>query len=211
MQTQIPGKVFLDFACGDGEKVIEAAKLGAAIAVGIDISDVRVQNGRNSAKLAGVEERCIFLQADCEQTQFPENSFDAILCSGMLHHLDLSYALPELRRILKPGGSVFALEALDYNPVISLYRQMTPGSRTAWEKEHILSLKDIDFAKRFFDIRDLKFWHLFSILGTFFRNRPALFKVLMPILNGIDKILLSIPGLRLLSWQFSFQLVKRND
>lgn len=47
-----------------------------------------------------------------------------------------------LRRILKPNGVILAVEALDYNPMIKLYRIMTPEMRTEWEKAHILSYKD---------------------------------------------------------------------
>ena len=46
------------------------------------------------------------------------------MCCGMLHHLDLSYAFPELRRILSLEGKILAIEALDYNPIIKLYRNI---------------------------------------------------------------------------------------
>ena len=44
---------------------------------------------------------------------------------------------------------VLGVEALDYNPLIKLYRQLTPDMRTEWEKAHILSLKDLRFAQKF--------------------------------------------------------------
>jgi len=75
------------------------------------------------------------------------------MCAGMLHHVELSYAFPELRRVLKPGGRILAAEALNYNPAIKLYRNLTPSLRTAWEKDHILSLKDVRFAQRFFQLQ----------------------------------------------------------
>ncbi len=51
-----------------------------------------------------------------------DNYIDAIICSGMLHHLDLSYAFLELRRILRAEGKILAaIEALNYNPAIKLY------------------------------------------------------------------------------------------
>ena len=37
-------------------------------------------------------------QGDCENTGLPNTCVDVILCCGMLHHLDLSYAFPEIRR-----------------------------------------------------------------------------------------------------------------
>ena len=107
---------------------IKAAKNGAKISLGLDISNVSIQNARKHAfekNIKNVE----FFQADAEDTKLPDNSIDTIICSGMLHHLDLSFAFPELRRILKPGGKILALEALDYNPLIKIYRIMTPDMR----------------------------------------------------------------------------------
>jgi len=69
----------------------------------------------------------------------------------MLHHLDSSYIFPELRRILVPGGRILAIESLDYNPFTKLYRHTTPSMRTDWEKNHVLSLFDVAFAKQFYD------------------------------------------------------------
>jgi hypothetical protein len=117
----------------------------------------------------------------------------------MLHHLDLSFAFPELRRILAPGGKILAVEALDYNPLIKLYRTITPAMRTEWEAAHILSLKDLRFASRFFDLGDVKYWHITSIAGPHLRP-------LMPVLASLDRVLTSIPGIRLLAWIFTFEL-----
>jgi ubiquinone/menaquinone biosynthesis C-methylase UbiE len=194
-----PGKVFLDYACGNGDGAIKAAKAGAALAIGIDISSISVQNARDDARAAGVSANSYFLQSDAENTRLPTGSVDYILCRGMLHHLDLSYAFPELRRILAPGGKLLAVEALDYNPAIKLYRAMTPAMRTEWEKAHILSLKDLRFAERFFDIGDVKYWHITSILG------PHV-KPLLPVLSGLDGLLTRIPLVKLLAWIFTFEL-----
>jgi ubiquinone/menaquinone biosynthesis C-methylase UbiE len=197
--SHAPGKVFLDYACGNGDGAIKAAKAGAALAIGIDISSVSVGNARDDAARAGVSANSQFVQADAENTKLPDNSVDYVLCRGMLHHLDLSYSFPELRRILAPGGKVLAVEALDYNPLIKLYRKMTPAMRTEWETAHILSHKDLRFAKRFFDLGDVKYWHMSSIAGP--HMAP-----LMPLLTSFDRLLTSIPLVRLLAWIFTFEL-----
>ncbi|MEE8056410.1 MAG: class I SAM-dependent methyltransferase [Pseudomonadales bacterium] len=148
-------KIFLDYACGNGGNAIAAAIAGAKLAIGFDISDVSVKNAQKDAEAQGLE-NVYFFQADAENTKLPDSCVDVIICSGMLHHLDLSYAFPELRRILAPSGKLLAIEALDYNPFIKLYRKLTPDMRTEWEKAHILSMKDIEFGKRFFDIGEIK-------------------------------------------------------
>ena len=119
----------------------------------------------------------------------------------MLHHLDLSYAFYELRRILKPGGVVLCGEALDYNPLIKWYRNRTPQMRTNWEKNHILSYKDLEFASRFFTVKNVQHWHLFSIAGAF---APTM----LPFFRALDAVAMKIPGLKKMSWMFSFELHK---
>lgn len=194
-------KVFLDYACGNGVNAIKAAKAGAKLSVGIDISRVSVENAKNDAEQAGVSGNTRFVQADAENTKLPDNSIDTIICSGMLHHLDLKFAFPELKRILVPGGKILAVEALDYNPAIKLYRQFTPDMRTEWEKAHILSMKDIRFARQYFDVRNIHYWHITSILAPYLKS-------LLPVLNGLDKLLTRIPLVQMMAWIFTFELVK---
>ena len=201
------GKVFLDYACGNGFQSVKAAKAGADISIGLDISSVSIDNSRRNASEEDVSERTYFFQGDCENTMLPDNSIDTIICSGMLHHLDLDKAFKELFRILKPGGQILAVEALNYNPIIRLYRALTPEMRTEWEKEHILSLKDVAVAKKYFLVRNVRYWHLMSILATPFR-KTKLFAPLLSVFNNIDKIILRIPLVRLLAWMFTFEMVK---
>jgi len=202
IRLHAPNKVFLDYACGDGDVTIRAAKAGASLAIGIDISSISIANARASASRQGVEETTFFVQADAENTQLPDDCVDTVVCSGVLHHLDLSYAFPELRRILAPGGRVMAVEALNSNPFIQLYRKMTPDMRTNWEKEHILGLRDVEFARYYFDIGEVRFWHITSLLGA--QLRPIL-----PLLNGMDSVLTRIPLVRRMAWMFTFELRSR--
>ncbi len=204
----MPGRIILDYACGDGGVTLQAARMGSALAIGIDVSDVSIQKAAQAAAREGLGERCSFIEGDCENTGFPDNSIDVILCCGMLHHLDLTKAYPEMYRILKPGGCVFAQEALNYNPIIKLYRKFTPEMRTAWEKEHILSLKDVRAAKQYFRVGEIRYWHLTSVFAAFARGVPSRFNTVSRVLNTVDKCLLAIPGVRLLAWQFTFELFK---
>lgn len=199
-----PKGVFLDYACGAGGNAMRAAEAGAPLALGLDISSVSVMNCRSDAKARGLQDRTYFFQADAENTMLPDGCVDRVICSGMLHHLDLSYCFPELRRILAPGGRILCMEALNYNPAIKLYRMMTPEMRTEWEKAHILSLKDVRFAKNFFDIGDVRYFHILGIAA------PHL-KPLAPFLHAADRVLEKIPGIQQMAWMFSFELVKKDE
>lgn len=198
------GMIFLDYACGNGVNAIKAAKAEAALAIGIDISPVSITNAREDAEREGVAGNTRFLQADAEHTRLPDESIDRIICSGMLHHLDLSKALMELRRILAPGGRILVVEALGYNPAIQLYRFLTPLMRTEWEKNHILRMKDVSFAGKMFTVCNIRYWHIMSILSPFM-------KPLQPVLDAMDKMLTRIPLVRLMSWIFTFELHKSQE
>jgi ubiquinone/menaquinone biosynthesis C-methylase UbiE len=206
--SHAPGRVVLDYACGNGVNAIHAARSGAALAVGLDISSVSVENAARDAAGVGVGENTFFVQGDCEDTRLPPDSVDTVICSGMLHHLDLSYAFPELRRIMKPGAVLLGVEALDVNPVIKLYRKLTPAMRTEWEKRHILSHRHLRFAQWFFDVRSVRYWHLFVIPAALVRRTPF-FRPLTSVGNALDSVAMRVPLLNRLAWQFTFELHKR--
>jgi ubiquinone/menaquinone biosynthesis C-methylase UbiE len=210
LELNVRDRVFLDYACGNGVRSIQAAKAGAKLAIGLDISDVSVSNARESAVAAGVSDRCRFIQGDCESTELPDNSVDTVLCCGMLHHLDLNRAYPELHRILKPGGKLLGVEALGHNPGIQLYRNLTPHMRTEWETQHILKMRDIRCAEKYFQRGQTKFWHLAVLSAVPFRGTP-LFHAATAIGNGFDALLMALPGVRLLAWQVTFELIKPQE
>jgi SAM-dependent methyltransferase len=205
--ARMPPATFLDYACGDGRYTIRAAKAGAEVAVGIDISETSIRNAAENASIAGVADRTHFLQRDCEDTQLPSESFSSCLCSGMLHHLDLTRAYPELARVMRPGGRILGVEALGYNPFIQLYRDRTPELRTNWEKQHILTMRDLNLAKRWFKVENVRFFLMAAPLATLLPS-GRLRRGLLSAGRVIDSVATRIPGLQLWSWQFAFELVK---
>ena len=109
---------------------------------------------------------------------------------------------------MKPGAQALAVEALGYNPLVQLYRRMTPILRTKWETEHILSMKDVSLARHFFTVRNVRHWHLFSLGAVVAPAESRLRAALLDLGDALDKVALSVPGLQLMSWQFTFELVK---
>lgn len=201
------GKVVLDYCCGDGENALRMAKKHeAARAVGIDISDVSIANARRRAAEAGLTDRTEFLVGDAEKTPFADGTFDIVLCSGVLHHLDVSAAFPELARILKPGGKILAVEALGVNPVFQLYRKLTPTLRTEWETEHILGLGEIAFAGKWFSGVKKNYFHLAVVPAAFLHAVPALFEPARLVGDALDDVLMRIPIINRLAWQVVFEL-----
>jgi len=202
IQREARDRIFLDYCCGRGGSAIKAAKAGAKLVVGIDISPVAVAHAKRRAETEGVEGNTFFVQADAENTMLPDDSIDAVVCSGVLHHLDVNNVFPELCRILAPGGKILAAEALKYNPFIQLYRKLTPRMRTEWETAHILGLKELRFARQLFDVGEVRYWYILSLAGAFVR-------FILPVLNAFDWVLTRIPLVRLMAWQFTFELKSR--
>ena len=78
-----------------------------------------------------INENIELLVENCEKTKFEDNTFDIVYGTGILHHLNFDICLRELQRILKPRGSFLFIEPLGTNPLINLYRKLTPKSRSS--------------------------------------------------------------------------------
>ncbi len=193
-------KEVLDYCCGNGEDSIFMVKNGARKVIGIDISGQSIENCTKKALDEGVKENTSFVVMDAEAMEFADNSFDIVTEYGALHHLDLPRAYSEIARVLKHDGKAVCVEALRHNPLIHLYRKMTPGLRTQWEVEHILGKKELYLAKKYFNKVEIYFFHLLSLLAVPLRKKP-IFNRLLSTLEKIDSFLLKRPFIKWQAWQ----------
>lgn len=109
----LPGQQVLDLGCGTGgASRLLVAEYGVQV-VGVDITQAFVQVAEWLTLATGLSARCRFLQADALQLPLPDQQFDAIWCQHTLMNLpDLSQALQEIHRLLKPGGKLLLHEIL---------------------------------------------------------------------------------------------------
>lgn len=186
----------LEYGCGTGDNAFYWAMNGANV-TGIDISDEGIKKAQLLAK--GKKSDVKFYQMNAEDMQqFNENSFDIVTGRAILHHLDLNKAYSELSRVLRKNGRAVFVEPLGHNPIINLYRKLTPSMRT--EDEHPLTVKDIKKANTFFRKIKVTHFHLFTILAVPFRSF-FFFHSMLWILNSFDTFLLSnLPILKKYSW-----------
>jgi SAM-dependent methyltransferase len=143
------GKVVLDYGCGPGYLTKYMIDHGALHVTGIDVSEGEIEQARLQAEQLGVGDKTNFLAVDAHATGFPQDSFDLIVGSSILHHLDLRVALEEIRRILRPDGRAVFMEPLWHNPLLRLGRALTPSARTP--DEHPLTTSDWDLCASIFD------------------------------------------------------------
>jgi ubiquinone/menaquinone biosynthesis C-methylase UbiE len=109
----------LDFGCGDGWVSIQFAKAGAKV-WGIDISGELVKKANKWAQNEGLSSKICFEKMPAENLSFPKNFFDLICRSAILHHTDLSLAVQNIHRVLKPGGRAIFIEPMNQNIFLQL-------------------------------------------------------------------------------------------
>ena len=108
-----PGESVLDIGCGTGTLAIAAKqRVGPAGRVfGVDASPEMLARATKKAIKAGAE--IVFKNGIVERLPFPDGQFDAVLSTVMLHHLGSEarqQCAHEVRRVLKPGGRVLAVD-----------------------------------------------------------------------------------------------------
>jgi SAM-dependent methyltransferase len=94
--------IVYDLGCGDGRIVIAAAKTYGARGVGIDIDPDRIQEARDNAKKAGVENLVRFEENDLFRANFREAT---VVTLFLLPSINLKLR-PKLLQDLKPGTRV---------------------------------------------------------------------------------------------------------
>jgi SAM-dependent methyltransferase len=150
----VRGLAVLDYGCGAAEGGIFLAKRGARV-VAIDVSPRMLEVAQKLARQHGVEIETRLVTGDTIPAADAE--FDRIYGNGVLHHVPLDMAIPELARVLKPTGKACFIEPLPYNPLINVYRKIAKEVRTP--DEHPISFAQIEsFKARFGDVTHREFW-----------------------------------------------------
>jgi demethylmenaquinone methyltransferase/2-methoxy-6-polyprenyl-1,4-benzoquinol methylase len=106
----VPYKV-LDVAGGTGDiafRIVEASAAHVSVA---DISGEMLAVGRDRAARRGHAQRVDFIEANAERLPFASDVFDAVtIAFGIRNVPDITAALGEAFRVLKPGGRFLCLE-----------------------------------------------------------------------------------------------------
>jgi len=108
-----PGDSVLDVGCGTGDLALAAKTLAGSTGqvYGTDASPKMIDVAQQKAARIGAE---VTFQVDLiENITFPDDQFDVVLSTLMMHHLpdDLKReGLAEIYRVLKPGGRLFIVD-----------------------------------------------------------------------------------------------------
>jgi ubiquinone/menaquinone biosynthesis C-methylase UbiE len=104
-----PGEVVVDVGCGRGELLVEAMRLGASRAIGVEYAPAAVELARETIAVAGISDTSV-VRADARALPLEDASADLVTMIDVVEHLtgrELAAALREVRRVLRPGGRIF--------------------------------------------------------------------------------------------------------
>ena len=135
-----PPKRILDCGCGTG---IYSNFFPSHSYVGVDISRVYIERAQSCFP----EHR--FRVMDATRLAFPDNSFDAVVVSGVIHHLDSATThrvLEEISRVLEPNGTFLVWEDVPtrnpLNMVGRIIHGLDVGEYIRREKEYSKLISD---------------------------------------------------------------------
>ena len=113
------GQKVLELGCGTGYFTQSLAATGAQITA-IDISAELLEVARRGCNYTNVT----FDIQNAYALTYPDETFDSIVGSSVLHHLEINPALREIHRVLKKGGAIYFTEPNMMNPQIAVQKNV---------------------------------------------------------------------------------------
>lgn len=199
-RPSLDGKRVLDVGCGNGAYSVYLAMYGAEVH-GFDISEEGIRTARHIAAVNDMTDRCSFSRQSATDLSFPDETFDIVLCSNVLHHIwKYDGVQSELYRVLADGGALVFDEGMRTNPVYRAGRD-TYQSLSGQDPD----LGDIDleysdlvaYGERFSE-RHIECFTILAgiknLVGDNFDNPPALRAVFRGC-AAVDSVLESVDAL----------------
>jgi len=101
----------LELGCGDGtlwQRNVDRIPASWHVTL-TDLSEGMLNDAKEQLEKCVPTDRFYFMPADARSIPFPDASFDAVMANHMLYHVSERHqALKEIRRVLKPGGVLYA-------------------------------------------------------------------------------------------------------
>lgn len=108
LRLGVEGGCALDIGTGPGQIPLKLAKRRPGLEfIGIDRSEAMLAEARRQAAVLGLSDRVRFQPGDGNRLEFPDCSFELVLCNSVLHHLaEPVRVLNEIARVAKPAAAL---------------------------------------------------------------------------------------------------------
>lgn len=145
--NRLKGMRVLDCGCGFGAISVVLVQRGAQVEA-FDISPHMVEITERLARENQVHESVRVQQCAMENMDYPAESFDLVVGTTVLHHVDIPAVAVRLNQVLKPGG-----RAIFWEPIVrsrlretlrKLYRRLFPFFVPGTSEEHPMLPEEID-------------------------------------------------------------------
>ncbi|MBN1346757.1 MAG: class I SAM-dependent methyltransferase [Phycisphaerae bacterium] len=120
----------LDLGCGEGFLIVHALRQGAERAVGVDCLQEMVTFSAAALSLESAERRRrgLVIYAPAESLPLKSGSFDLLTVRVAFNFFKLPRAVPEMARVLVPGGRVYMTVMTPMYYVRTMLRTFPPNS-----------------------------------------------------------------------------------
>jgi SAM-dependent methyltransferase len=114
-----PGMTVLELGCGTGSFTRELARSGADV-VAIDVSPELLEMAKANCSAPNVQ----YQIQNAYALTYSDATFDSVVGSSVLHHLEIEEALRKIYRVLKPRGTILLTEPNMLNPQIAIQKNV---------------------------------------------------------------------------------------
>jgi len=158
--------------------------------VAVDISPGMIRRAKGKPEFRNYP-NLSFEVGDIGRLPYDDDDFDAVIGSSILHHLDLPRCLPELHRVLKPGGRFVFAEPNALNPLVLWEMRRKTADEVAQASEDEAPIN------RFRLARQLRAYG-FSVdrIKPFDFLHPKTPRCLLRIVSGLGRVLDALPLIR---------------
>ncbi len=195
----LEGKRVLFVGCGTSSGTAKAmARRGASVWC-LDISPESVRKLNGGLEECADRVRCVV--GDAENLPFEDGFFDVVLGKAIVHHLDVARFMAEVSRVARPGCRIVFSEPLGMNPLVNLFRRMTPRARVP--TEHPLLPDDLKLIGRHCARLERRYSFLLSMaaIPLFFLYMPTFGHLAFRAGCAFDRLLFTVlPPVRWLAW-----------
>ncbi len=140
--TRFVGKKVMELGCRHGRMSCLFGLLGASV-VGVELSDVSLENARDEARRWNLEERVSFTSYDGDPANLPAGDFDYVFTKSVLVVVsDLEAFLSTLATKMKSGGELMVAENLTGGRALRLARRLVTYTRHSDLKDRFEGVDD---------------------------------------------------------------------